>query len=77
MCSHGILVNHVPKAFDQNSSHSIIIPGKLELPLKTQGVLSYLQTRKPTKEELAPCERIELTSADTWEPHKILLEPTN
>jgi len=51
--SHGLIVNDIPKVFDKESSHSIIIPGKLELPLRTRGVLSYLQTRKPTEDELA------------------------
>ncbi len=71
--SHGLIINDIPRAFDRDSSHSIIIPGKLELPLKTRGVLSYLQTRRPIEDELARCERVELTSADSWEPHKLTL----
>jgi hypothetical protein len=51
--NNGLIVNDTPKAFDPNSSHSIILPGQLELPLKTRGVLSYLPTRKPMDDELA------------------------
>jgi hypothetical protein len=36
------------KNFDPKSSHSTIIPGEIELPLKIRGVLSYLETRKPS-----------------------------
>jgi hypothetical protein len=46
---NGIIVNDTPKIFDPNSSQSIIIPGKLKLPLKMHGVLTYIATRKPTE----------------------------
>lgn len=39
--------------------------------------MSYLQTRKPTEAELRDCERIELTSADSWEPHLLTLEDSS
>ena len=70
---NGLIVNDTPKAFDHTSSHSIILPGKLELPLKIRGVLSYLQTRRPTDEELKRCEHFELTSPESWGPYDLNL----
>jgi hypothetical protein len=66
----GLIVNDVPKSYDPNSSHSIIIPGQLELPLQMRGVISYLETRKPTKEELEKCPRYKITSAASWDPYR-------
>jgi len=66
---NGIIVNNTPKIFDPNSSQSIIIPGKIELPLKIHGVLTYVATRKPTEKELQQCDRFELTSSLSWEPN--------
>jgi len=71
---NGLIVNDIPRAFDFNSSHSIIIPNKVNLPLKTRGVMSYLPTRKPTDIELSQCERFELTSVECWPPHKLSLD---
>jgi len=66
----GLIVNDVPKSYDPNSTHSIIIPGQLELPLQMRGVISYLETRKPTEGELKNCPRYEITSAASWDPYK-------
>jgi hypothetical protein len=56
-----------------SSSHSIILPDKqLELPLFLRGTISYLETRKPTDDELLRCERYELTSARPWDPNASL-----
>jgi hypothetical protein len=35
LCNNGLTVNDIPKIFDSTSSHSIVVPGKVELPLKT------------------------------------------
>jgi hypothetical protein len=68
----GLIVNDVPKSYDATSSHSIIIPdGQIELPLKMRGVISYLETRKPTEEELLKCPRYEMTAAASWDPYKV------
>jgi hypothetical protein len=66
----GLIVNDVLKRYDADSSHSIIIPGQIELPLKMQGVISYLETRKPTDEELLNCPRYELTASAPWDPYE-------
>jgi hypothetical protein len=70
---NGLIVNDTPRAYDPTSSHSIILPGELNLPLKTRGVLSYLQTRRPTDKELKECDHYELTSPKCWEPYKLAL----
>jgi len=72
---NGVSVNDVPKFFNSTSSHSIIIPGKLDLPLRMRGVISYLPTRKPTMSELDRCEHFELTSAQSWDPHNFTCVP--
>jgi len=65
----GVIVNDVPTFYDPTSSHSIIVPTvDLELPLLMRGVFSYLDTRKPTDDELLRCKRVELTSASPWDP---------
>jgi hypothetical protein len=66
----GLIVNDVPKSYDPNSTHSIILPGQLKLPLQMRGVISYLETRKPTEEELKSCLQYEITSAASWDPYK-------
>jgi hypothetical protein len=66
----GIVVKDTPKCYDHSSSFSIIIPNTdIELPLLMRGVISYIDTRRPTEEELLKCERYELTSAAPWDPH--------
>jgi len=74
---NGLIVNDIPRAYDPNSSHSITIPGKLNLPLKMFEVMSYLPTRKPLDAELLHCEQFELTSVECWEPHKLSLDQDN
>ena len=48
----GNLVHDVLIQFDPSSSHSITVPGTLEIPLAMHGVISYLDTRAPMEEEL-------------------------
>jgi hypothetical protein len=49
--------------------HAIVDPkNETKLPLLLSGVISYLETRKPTDEELEECEHIELTLPMPWEP---------
>jgi hypothetical protein len=50
--NHGIQVNDTPKQFDKKSTHSIRTEKGQEIPLELDGVISYLQTRKPTIEEI-------------------------
>ena len=74
---NGLIVNDAPRMFDPNSTQSIIIPGKLELPLKMRGILMYLATRRPTEQELSRCDRYELMSAINWEPNSVGTEFNN
>ena len=65
----GIIVNDTPSCYDHSSSFSIVLPDSdIEMPLLMRGVISYIETRKPTEEELLKCERYELTSATPWDP---------
>jgi hypothetical protein len=64
----GLIVNDAPKIYDANLTHSIIIPEHLDLLLQMHGV-SYLETRKPTDEELCTCPHFELTLAASWNPY--------
>jgi len=70
---NGVTVNDVPPVFGSNSSHSIILPEGIEIPLKMRGVMSFIDTRKPTEYELTHCEKYELTSPSPWEPHTLNL----
>jgi len=68
----GVIVNDVPPAFSApDTPHSIVIPGKIEIPLSMRGVMSYLETRRPTAAEIANCEHIELTSDKPWDTHSM------
>jgi hypothetical protein len=71
---NGLVVNDTPKMFDSNFTQSIIIPGKLELPLRMRGILMYIATRRPTERELSECDRFELTSSNNWEPNLVGVE---
>lgn len=74
MRCNGVVVNDVPPMFSPNQPHSIIIPGRLEIPLKMRGVMSYIDTRKPTADEILKCEHYELTSARPWNPNELELD---
>ena len=70
----GNIVNDVPKQFDAKSSHSIVVPGKLTMPLDMHGVISHLRTRKPTGNEVERyqdglLQSVELTANTPWEPY--------
>jgi hypothetical protein len=72
----GVIVNDTPKQFDASSSHSIIVVDKLEIPLQMHGVISYLDTRLPTEDEIAEYraglfQSVELTSDTPWEPYSV------
>ena len=71
---NGIQVHDTPKAFDPKSPHAIIIPGQAHLPLHLHGVISFLETRKATEEEVLNCDRVELTSPAPWNPFSELLQ---
>jgi hypothetical protein len=64
ICANGLVVNDAPKQFDDTSLHAIVDPkSETKQPLLLSGVISYLETRKPTDEELEACTHIELAPA--------------
>jgi len=70
----GNQVHDVPVQFDAKSRHSIVVPGKLELPMALHGVISHLATRKPTPDEISRYQEgllqsVELTANMPWEPY--------
>ena len=70
---NGITVEDVPRQFNENSRHSIIVPPaggeELVIPLQLNGVISFINTRRPTQKELEENVYVELTSPDDWEPY--------
>jgi hypothetical protein len=67
--AHGVQVFDTHKVFDANLPHAIILPGQIQFPLQLHGIISFLETKKPLKEELLDCDRFELTSAASWNPY--------
>ena len=70
----GVQVKDAPIQFDAASSHSVSVPGKLDIPLEMHGVISYLQTRLPTNDEIeryraGQFQSVELTEDIPWEPY--------
>jgi hypothetical protein len=55
---------------NQPSTHSINSPEEdIRIPLQLQGIISLIETRTQTEEELNTCERMTLTSDATWEQY--------
>ena len=74
MRAAGNVVNDVPTQFDAASRHSIVIPNRLEVSMHLYGVISHLNTRKPTGDELERyqagfLQTIEHTADVPWEPY--------
>ena len=72
--AHGIMVNNMPVQFDPNSSHSIVVPDQLDIPLDMHGVASSFKTHLPTDEEIEKyrdgnLQLMELTADMPWEPY--------
>jgi hypothetical protein len=64
MHAHGLKVQDTPRQFDKGSAHSIEFPTHdLSLPLSMEGVISYLPTQKPTKEEM---EEFQALDSSSW-----------
>ena len=71
---NGNKVEDTPRQYDRSSSHGITIAadGKLPslfMPLKMQGVISYIDTRKPTEIEMETAQFYEVTADIPWDPH--------
>ena len=70
----GIEVDECPKFLSPKPSevnHSLYCPmANVRIPLHLDGIISYIPTRLPLKEELNDLEVIELTPmTDVWDPH--------
>ena len=70
----GVLVQDAPIQFDSKSTHSLTVPGKLELPLEMHGVISHLRTCKPMADKVKRyqaglLQSVELTEDIPWEPY--------
>jgi len=72
MRANGLIVEDVPRQFDNNSSHSIKVPklGKT-IPLTLNGIISTFTSSKPTWEEYNTLPHIELTSSAPWDPNSV------
>jgi hypothetical protein len=69
MRDFGIEVDDAPRQYVANSKHSLYVPdSQLRIPLQLRGIFSFLESRKPTQQELDECEHIILTSDVPWEP---------
>ncbi|EEC42677.1 predicted protein [Phaeodactylum tricornutum CCAP 1055/1] len=69
MRDFGIEVDNAPRQYVANSKHSLYVPdSQLRIPLQLRGIFSFLESRKPTQQELDECEHIILTSDVPWEP---------
>ena len=62
-----------PKLYypDEPSAQSVDFPDGTRLHILYDGVLPYLPVRRPTKEELHSCRRLEMSSRDCWDPFLI------
>ena len=72
--AQGLVVNDVPRQFQRDSTHSIIIPSQqLEIPLHLSGIISGFESRKPSLAEWedSSIQKIELTSMEAWKPASV------
>jgi len=72
--SHGLIVDDVPVHLSHHSqppsTHSIYVPiDDFRIPLSLSGVISLIETRTPTQDELDTCQWVTLTSEANWNPH--------
>ena len=70
--SYGVAVNDVPRQFDGQSTHSIVVSGDddgIEIPLDMNGVISYFASHRPSDDELENCTRIVMCSDKPWVPN--------
>jgi hypothetical protein len=69
--SNGLQVDDIPLCFsDGKSLNGIYDPETdLTLPFSMKGVISYLPIRTPSEYEYLSCEKVWLTSEETWNPN--------
>ena len=67
---NGVRIDTRPRLYYPNAetAQTMIFPDDTHLQVKYDGVLPYLPVRRPTKEELHTCRRLEITSRDSWDP---------
>ena len=76
----GNVVEDTPRQFDRRSKHGITFRDSAEereffVPLELDGVISYMNTRKPNNEELQNCKHYWATSGTKpWEPYSKTFE---
>jgi hypothetical protein len=71
MASKWMMCNYTCRTPSQPpSTHSIYVPEvDFRLPLVLSGVISIIDTRTPTQEELDTCQWVKLTNDVNWDPH--------
>jgi hypothetical protein len=72
--SNGLIVDDVPIHLSHPSrppsTHSIYLPmDDFRIPLSLSGVISLVETRNPTQQELDSCRWVTLTNDANWDPH--------
>ena len=72
--AHGLIVNDVPRQFDERSTHSIQVLAdyggtEIEIPLEMNGVISYFSSHRPTDDELRNCVHVEMCNDTPWDPN--------
>jgi hypothetical protein len=68
----GVVVDDVPRhlSHDGTSTHSLYSPNEqVCLPLRINGVISYLDTRYPSQEEVNNCRWLIATNDVVWDPY--------
>ena len=67
---NNVRVDTRPRTYypDDPNAQSILFEDGTRLHILYDGVLPYLPVRRPTKEEIATCRRLELTTRDGWDP---------
>ena len=73
-------IDYWDNPYDRMHDLSIVIPGVLTIPMFQIGTKLQFQTRSPTTEELTNITdefRIELTSAQEWNPDSVQLSSTS
>jgi hypothetical protein len=69
---NGVVVDDVPRhlSHDNKSTHSLYFPDQdVRLPLQLKGVISYLNTRYPSQQEVDNCRWLVVTNDANWDPY--------
>ena len=67
---NNVTIDDVPMHLSPTSTHSIYFAANdIQLPLKLEGCISYLDIQYPTNDELENCQWLQLTSEREWDPY--------